>query len=271
MATNEAMKRSIFEDDEDSEEDIVPKKPKKLLIPTEKSDAEVLSTEECAKNDAKTEDSLDYMDFDTRETKLESKPQAKSERTLLDDKTSIGLSIMQKMGFKVGESLGKNTKKDPGVIKVVQKSDKSGIGKETQLERVDDFITYKVQNNKEKTELKLKVSLMKTCFELSGDAERWEQDKNADGINSLWKEYAILLLDKEEDRKDRKRIISGKNSTTKCNNSISPLCTNEHIQLLIEYLRISHLYCYFCGSKFTDRNDLDSNCPGPAEEDHAEY
>ncbi|KAF8528898.1 hypothetical protein BU17DRAFT_37816 [Hysterangium stoloniferum] len=40
------------------------------------------------------------------------------------------------------------------------------------------------------------------------------------------------------------------------------------LKLLVEYLRSKYLYCFWCGTQYTDSEDLLSNCPGLEEEDH---
>jgi len=39
---------------------------------------------------------------------------------------------------------------------------------------------------------------------------------------------------------------------------------------LIEYLRSKYHYCYYCSITFNDKGDMDANCPGQTEEDHAD-
>jgi hypothetical protein len=38
---------------------------------------------------------------------------------------------------------------------------------------------------------------------------------------------------------------------------------------LIGHLRCEHLYCFYCGVRFTDFDDMAESCPGPAHEDHS--
>lgn len=38
---------------------------------------------------------------------------------------------------------------------------------------------------------------------------------------------------------------------------------------VVRYLRTSHLYCIYCGVKFTDSEDIVKNCPGSSYEEHS--
>eukprot|EP01130_Rhizamoeba_saxonica_P013351 TRINITY_DN5695_c0_g1_i1.p1 TRINITY_DN5695_c0_g1~~TRINITY_DN5695_c0_g1_i1.p1 ORF type:complete len:177 (+),score=43.07 TRINITY_DN5695_c0_g1_i1:442-972(+) len=44
-------------------------------------------------------------------------------------------------------------------------------------------------------------------------------------------------------------------------------CTTM-IENLLDYLRTTHTYCYFCGVVYNNNEDMESNCPGTTEEDH---
>ena len=36
----------------------------------------------------------------------------------------------------------------------------------------------------------------------------------------------------------------------------------------LTYLRNNYYYCYYCGARYNDTNDLDESCPGLHEDDH---
>lgn len=42
----------------------------------------------------------------------------------------------------------------------------------------------------------------------------------------------------------------------------------EKLLLLLQYLRLVHNFCWFCGERFEDEEDLNANCPGITEELH---
>lgn len=37
---------------------------------------------------------------------------------------------------------------------------------------------------------------------------------------------------------------------------------------VLAYLRVLHQYCFYCGTRFRDEEDLRKRCPGPTEADH---
>eukprot|EP00466_Bigelowiella_natans_P021514 jgi/Bigna1/133515/aug1.21_g8223 len=46
--------------------------------------------------------------------------------------------------------------------------------------------------------------------------------------------------------------------------------TRELITELLTYLRSKYCYCYYCSITFKGQDDMNTNCPGPTEEDHAD-
>ena len=45
---------------------------------------------------------------------------------------------------------------------------------------------------------------------------------------------------------------------------------DEQLQILISYLRQTYFYCLYCGTRFSDAQDLAENCPGETRDDHDE-
>ncbi|KAG9317200.1 hypothetical protein JVU11DRAFT_1393 [Chiua virens] len=46
------------------------------------------------------------------------------------------------------------------------------------------------------------------------------------------------------------------------------LGSRERLSLVLTYLRETHAYCFWCGTKYDNDSDLEKNCPGSNEEDH---
>ncbi|KZT12985.1 RNA-binding domain-containing protein [Laetiporus sulphureus 93-53] len=44
--------------------------------------------------------------------------------------------------------------------------------------------------------------------------------------------------------------------------------TKDRLQLVLDYLRQKYAYCFWCGTQYDDREDMERNCPGPDEEAH---
>lgn len=215
---------------------------------------------------------------------------------------SIGLSIMERMGFRVGESLGK-TKCDKSYpvtnpIEVDIKTNRLGIGA-SQSKNASHIIPqaevdvneYRERIQQAKTKANnicMADKAMKTCFELSGDSERYYNDSDRfkpGTINVLWRPYVIEMIEKKVFTKMRQKVVRIDEDKEQENNDLALIspnldgADNEYeiyilldpiikLQKLLKYMRDNHSYCFFCASSFDSQEDLEKNCPGVHEEDH---
>ncbi|KAF9008878.1 hypothetical protein BDQ17DRAFT_1275135 [Cyathus striatus] len=46
------------------------------------------------------------------------------------------------------------------------------------------------------------------------------------------------------------------------------LQVQDRLQILLQYLRDKYAYCFWCGMEYKDDKELQSQCPGPSEDDH---
>ncbi|KAL4241572.1 G patch domain-containing protein 11 [Abortiporus biennis] len=46
------------------------------------------------------------------------------------------------------------------------------------------------------------------------------------------------------------------------------LTATDKLGFVLEYLRNKYSYCFWCGTQYEDEEDMDTNCPGPEEDDH---
>ncbi|CCM01693.1 uncharacterized protein FIBRA_03757 [Fibroporia radiculosa] len=44
--------------------------------------------------------------------------------------------------------------------------------------------------------------------------------------------------------------------------------SHDKLQLLLDYLRQTYAYCFWCGTEYDDQEDMSQNCPGPDEDAH---
>ncbi|CUM53561.1 uncharacterized protein AC631_02358 [Debaryomyces fabryi] len=212
-------------------------------------------------------------------------------------KKSIGLSIMEKMGFKVGDSLG-SSKMDKRVltkpIDVQIKTNRLGVGasnKNNQLEPQAkvDVLEYRerIQKSKENSKIGLITNkAMKLCFELSGDSEEYYNDKEIfkpQEVNILWRPYVIDMIEKDLAKMFKQKVIridedkesvSGQPATSNKEETdkeyelyllSEPL---DKLEKLLNYMRDNYNYCFYCGFTYKNQGDLIENCPGVYEEDH---
>ncbi|XP_056423393.1 G patch domain-containing protein 11 isoform X1 [Hyla sarda] len=184
-----------------------------------------------------------------------------------------GFALLQKMGYKKGQALGK---KGDGIIEPIPlniKTGRSGIGHEEMKKRkaeenlesfrrkvlmsqkaqeqaADDF---RVRMRSKKEEQKLEGDLRKSqkaCLQLD------EQKGIACPREAWYWPPTDVQDDSETSEEDEDEVKE------------QELSTLEKLQILTSYLRGQHLYCIWCGTTYEDEEDLQSNCPGDTSEDH---
>lgn len=42
----------------------------------------------------------------------------------------------------------------------------------------------------------------------------------------------------------------------------------EKLEMITNYLRTTYCYCHWCGTKYSDVDDLNGSCPGMTKDDH---
>ncbi|GMM39066.1 Cmg1 protein [Saccharomycopsis crataegensis] len=232
-------------------------------------------------------DDIDTTTHQPKYTELQKMSRDKGlKKSLFEDSGSKGLSIMEKMGFKVGNSLGlrKYDKDRPSVpITVNVKINNSGIGASSKVEKEPSGVTMEEyhSNVKEKNfksqQQKTIWKLMKKSFELSGDDDVMDiKTINPLDINVLWREYVINL----QENLKRKKIIQLMGESEPQDDEKYDIendvelqdllaeTPDEIIDKLIIFLRSECYYCFWCGNKFENDEQLLKFCPGPYEEDH---
>ncbi|CAH2355377.1 hypothetical protein CLIB1423_25S00914 [[Candida] railenensis] len=180
------------------------RRPKKLVLPkSEESATEVVAVDRAlnerepsvAQDDAKGTDFMLYpLEKDIFSSSIDT-PLFQS------NSNSIGLSMMEKMGFKLGDSLGKSGASSASTllepIKVIPNSGRAGIGALSEADRSsaqevaatseDKFMGHLKEQQLEKHNQKVCQKLMKLCVELNED-----EDKPVMEINPLWRSYCFF-------------------------------------------------------------------------------
>lgn len=219
-----------------------------------------------------------------------------------DQEKSIGLSIMEKMGFKVGDALGNSedrSESDSKPIDVKIKTNRLGVGAsnlgEQPLIVVNDpidVLEYRDRIQKTKTDSRASSMInqaMKLCFQLSGDMDRYYEERGIriETVNKLWKPYVTDLIEADVAKAANAKIIRIDNGTDKPEVESTPpftdakelkidedyekylaLAPEAKLAELLVYLRGTYRYCLFCGCSFANKRDLEANCPGIYEENH---
>ncbi|XP_012971482.1 G patch domain-containing protein 11 isoform X2 [Mesocricetus auratus] len=185
-----------------------------------------------------------------------------------------GFALLQKMGYKSGQALGKS---GDGIVEPIPlhvKTGKSGLGHESLLkrkaeERLENYrrkIHMKNQNEAKAAEqFRMRLKNKQDEMRLEGDLRRSQRacqqldtQKNIQVPREAW--YWLRPEEETEEEEEEEQ-----DEDEHMSEDMSAL---EKLQILTGYLREEHLYCIWCGTAFEDKEDLSSNCPGPTSADH---
>ncbi|KAM5292709.1 G patch domain-containing protein 11 isoform 2-T2 [Ctenodactylus gundi] len=186
-----------------------------------------------------------------------------------------GFALLQKMGYKSGQALGKS---GAGIVEPIPlnvKTGKSGIGHEALLKRKAE---EKLESCRRKMHMKnqaeekaaeqfrMRFKSKQDEMKLEGDLRRSQRacqqldtQKNIQVPREAW--YWLRPEEETEEEEEDKE----KDEDEYASEDLSVL---EKLQILTSYLREEHLYCIWCGTAYEDKEDLSSNCPGPTSADH---
>ncbi|XP_054653933.1 G patch domain-containing protein 11 isoform X2 [Dunckerocampus dactyliophorus] len=184
-----------------------------------------------------------------------------------------GFALLQKMGYKAGQGLGKQGAGRVDPIPLNIKTDRGGIGMEEakkrkaeeELEQYRKKVQAKQQNETKSLEdFRSRVRTEREERKIEGDLRRsqraCEQLDSQKGITVPQEEWYWPKVQAEEEvdclQEDDEE------------EDIAELTSFDQLQILTSYLRGIHFYCIWCGTTFNDEEDLFSNCPGDTEADH---
>ncbi|XP_030011046.1 G patch domain-containing protein 11 [Sphaeramia orbicularis] len=184
-----------------------------------------------------------------------------------------GFALLQKMGYKAGQGLGKQGAGRVDPIPLNIKTDRGGIGMEEQRKRKADeeLENYRQkvrakQQNETKTleDFRSRVRTEREERKIEADLRRsqrsCEQLDSQKGITTPREDWywpkggAEEEEEKEEEEEEDEEEVE--------------LTSFDKLQILTSYLRGVHFYCLWCGTTYNDEDDLKSNCPGDTAADH---
>ncbi|KAL5287105.1 GPATCH11 family protein [Megaselia abdita] len=192
------------------------------------------------------------------------------------DESNKGFAMLQKMGYKKGESLGKTSTegiKEPIGIKI--KENRSGLGLEAKRKedeekkkRFREQILKRKHQNTQNTEQDFKKRMIEKmesrktegCFKKCQKVCK-SLDETNDNEEPLYKWFWPPVFkdpSEEEDRDDEEKEDEQEEDE---------YTTPEKFEIIKKYLRDQYCYCFWCGTKYDDEEDL-KNCPGIEEDDH---
>ncbi|XP_062346239.1 G patch domain-containing protein 11 isoform X4 [Cinclus cinclus] len=169
-----------------------------------------------------------------------------------------GFALLQKMGYKSGQALGKSGKSGLGHEELKKRKAeeklesyrlKLQMKKQANEQAADQFrVRFKTKQEERKMEGDLRKS-QRACQQL-------DMQKDIDVPKETW----FWIEPEEEDKKDEE------DKEDECTSS--DLSVSEKLHILTVYLREEHFYCIWCGTTYEDSEDLSSNCPGDSAADH---
>ncbi|XP_035747913.1 G patch domain-containing protein 11 isoform X4 [Egretta garzetta] len=148
-----------------------------------------------------------------------------------------GFALLQKMGYKSGQALGKSGEGIVEPIPLNIKTGRSGLGHEELKKRKAE---EKLENYRQKLHMK------KQANEQAAD------------------QFRVRFKNKQEERKMEGDL---RKSQRACQ-QLDMQKVSEKLHILTAYLRGEHFYCIWCGTTYEDSEDLSSNCPGDSAADH---
>lgn len=226
----------------------------------------------------KTEPYDDYMSFPLEEIATKSAPEKASLDTSLFDKSSVGLSIMLKMGFQVGESLGSSGTALTEPIRVVPKKDRLGIGATSRVGQSSEeekiskevFVENRLLKLQQQRAANAVLKLQRFCFRMSGDDDQVECKDDAAKVHYLWRSIALDSVSEPP----RKRVLIDQTVEEPEERVDEELAgfeakqPTEQLTELIDFSRKTFHYCLYCLVQYDDSDDMAANCPGPDEKAH---
>ncbi|KAL7889597.1 hypothetical protein AOLI_G00018550 [Acnodon oligacanthus] len=182
-----------------------------------------------------------------------------------------GFALLQKMGYKAGQGLGKEGSGQVEPIPLNIKTDRGGIGMEQLKKRKAE---EKLESFRKKVQVKQLME--KKSLEDFRDRKKTEREKRRTEGDLRKSQRACEHLDSQKGINIPKDswywpdVISDEaehieqESSTEGNEDedeeeLTPL---DKLQYVTSYLRGVHFYCIWCGTAYNDEVDLSSNCPG---------
>ncbi|XP_038628471.1 G patch domain-containing protein 11 [Tachyglossus aculeatus] len=190
-----------------------------------------------------------------------------------------GFALLQKMGYKSGQALGKH---GDGIVEPIPlniKTGRSGIGHEALVKRKaeEELENYRrkvhMKNQAEEKaadQFRMRFKSKQEELKLEGDLRRSQRacqqlDTQKD-IEVPREPWYWTVPEKEEQENEEEEEKEKEKEDDECDSD--DLSVVEKLQILTSYLREKHQYCIWCGTAYEDEEDLSSNCPGPTSADH---
>lgn len=183
-----------------------------------------------------------------------------------------GFALLQKMGYKSGQALGKSGEGIVEPIPLNIKTGRGGLGHEElqkrkaeqQLENYRRKIHMKKQADEQAADqFRMRFKSKHEERKIEGDlrksqraCQQLDTQKGIEVPKEIW-----YWVEPEQEEKDQEEEEKNEYKD-------SDLSVLEKLQILTTYLREEHFYCIWCGTAYEESADLSSNCPGDSSADH---
>ncbi|XP_004616161.2 G patch domain-containing protein 11 isoform X2 [Sorex araneus] len=187
-----------------------------------------------------------------------------------------GFALLQKMGYKSGQALGRSGDGIVEPIPLTLKTGKSGIGHEALLKRKAE---QRLESARRKARLqslaaehaeeqfRMRLKTKQDEAKLEGDLRRSQracQQLDSQKQIQVPKEPWYWLRPEDETEEEEEEEKEQDEDEVQSDE----LSVLEKLQALTGYLRGEHRYCVWCGTAYESQEDLSSNCPGPSSAAH---
>ncbi|XP_059928982.1 G patch domain-containing protein 11 [Gadus macrocephalus] len=199
-----------------------------------------------------------------------------------------GFALLQKMGYKAGQGLGKQGAGRVEPIPLNIKTDRGGIGMEKvkkrkaeqELEHYRHKAQVRQQNETQSLEdFKVRVRSEREERKIEGDlrrsqraCEQLDSQKSISVPREDWYWPTPEPVEEEDDDEEKEeeevKVKEEEKEEEEDEDEIVELTTFDKLQILTSYLRGVHFYCIWCGTTYNDEEDLCANCPGDTDADH---
>ncbi|XP_019626028.1 PREDICTED: G patch domain-containing protein 11-like [Branchiostoma belcheri] len=186
---------------------------------------------------------------------------------------NIGFKMLQKMGFKQGQGLGRLGKGRAEPVPLEVKADRTGMGLANEQKRKADEMNkmrQEMQRKRQRMEelergdftLRMKSrfterEVQRDLYKSQKVCEQLDSAKSITEPVAPW--YWPKIAQAKDEEEEGEEGDEEKEETEEEEDELQP---EEMLQELTSYLRREHLYCLWCGTAYNDEKDLADNCPG---------
>lgn len=191
--------------------------------------------------------------------------------------------MLQKMGYKQGQAIGKGSTGIVEPIGITIKADRHGLGRENALKELkkqtlDILRKRKAQGEGEVTaeefrkRMSQKVDLRNIETDIRHCQKTCQRLDEIEGVTEpvltwFWPPVEVPINEDEEEEEEEEKETPEKDDEDTGEPEIE-YEPSEKLEMITKFLRNSYSFCHWCGTHYDDVTDLMDNCPGPDKDEH---